>query len=243
MTDESDPLDWFPHPQAWPQWTPNALWNGGLVPPAPRQVPARLAVDWEQTPNGGAIARPSPLWNRGNSHWMESLLPRPPSSGNGGLLGNLGAELDGPPWFNPGPELKSIMPWPAWMRPVAPEATFTGGRVSWPQSVTAAAAPTSSVDVRHAADFTSEAATSASPSQEQPNSVAAAPDPAEAETGGFTNAAIGRPANMSHCVPLYVRCQNLHGGKLLRNGKRCEDCFNMCILHGEWPFHYCPLPG
>jgi len=168
MTDESDPLDWFPHLRTWPDWTPSALWNGGLVPPAPRQVPARLAVNWEETPNGGAIAQPSPLWNRGNSHWMESLLPTPPSSGNGGLLGNLGAELDGPPWFNPGPELKSIMPWPAWMRPVAPEAMFTGGRVSWPQSVTAAASPTSGEHVRYAANPISEAAPSTSPPQEQP---------------------------------------------------------------------------
>jgi hypothetical protein len=28
---------------------------------------------------------------------------------------------------------------------------------------------------------------------------------------------------------------------LLINGKRCQDCFNMCLLDGTWPDWYCPL--
>jgi hypothetical protein len=51
----------------------------------------------------------------------------------------------------------------------------------------------------------------------------------------------GRSGNMGHCLPLYMRCQSLHGGNLLINGKRCQDCFNMCTLNGEWPFQFCPL--
>src|SRR5712691_363516 len=162
MTDESDPLDWFPHLRTWPDWTPSALWNGGLVPPAPRQVPARLAANWEETPNGGAIAQPSTLWNRGNSHWMESLLPTPPSSGNGGLLGNLGAELDGPPWFNPGPELKSIMPWPAWMRPVVPEALLARSLTQSSTPPMPMSVPASGADGRYGPASTSASAPAAS---------------------------------------------------------------------------------
>jgi hypothetical protein len=58
-----------------------------------------------------------------------------------------------------------------------------------------------------------------------------------------TETAASRSSNMGHCSPLYVHCQHLNGGKLLRNGKRCEDCFNMCTLNGSWPYQYCPLPG
>jgi hypothetical protein len=43
MTDESAIPDWLPPPPIWPQWMPNALWNGGLVPPASAEVPARIA--------------------------------------------------------------------------------------------------------------------------------------------------------------------------------------------------------
>jgi hypothetical protein len=94
MTDESLPFDSFPYREIWPDWMRNALWNSPLMPRERRQVPARVAVDWEASPNGGAIARPSPLWNHGNSrHWVESLLPAPPADGNGGILGDLGAEL------------------------------------------------------------------------------------------------------------------------------------------------------
>jgi hypothetical protein len=50
-----------------------------------------------------------------------------------------------------------------------------------------------------------------------------------------------RPENMPHCLPLYVLCQDLHGNKVMNEGKRCEDCHNMCLLNGYWPFWYCPL--
>jgi hypothetical protein len=64
---------------------------------------------------------------------------------------------------------------------------------------------------------------------------------AASDYSGTIGAGSGRSGNMSHCLPLYVRCQSLHGGNMLINGKRCQDCFNMCTLNGEWPFHYCPL--
>ncbi len=50
-----------------------------------------------------------------------------------------------------------------------------------------------------------------------------------------------RGQNMPHCLPLYVRCQDLHGNKSLLNGKRCGDCLNMCLLNGYWPFQFCPM--
>ncbi len=67
--------------------------------------------------------------------------------------------------------------------------------------------------------------------------------PGEADHQRETGGGSGRSRNMSHCLPLYERCQELHGNKVLRDGKRCENCFDMCTLYGEWPFHFCPLPG
>jgi hypothetical protein len=67
--------------------------------------------------------------------------------------------------------------------------------------------------------------------------------PEGADSERETPAGSGRSRNMSHCLPLYERCQNLHGNKVLRNGKRCENCFDMCTFYGEWPFDFCPLPG
>jgi hypothetical protein len=63
----------------------------------------------------------------------------------------------------------------------------------------------------------------------------------EAEAGSYSTPAVGRSGNMEHCVQRYVKCHDLHGGAILRNGKRCEDCFNMCTLYGTWPYSYCPL--
>jgi hypothetical protein len=168
------------------------------------------------SPNDHASVQSGPIWVETPSGGLLALHPNGANwveTPNGGLLA-----------VHPQPRLPSQRGGSHWWDSIAAAPAMPGAG-GWPSPNPTSAAP------------------SVSPPQDQPNSVAAAPDPAEAETGGFTNAAIGRPANMSHCVPLYVRCQNLHGGKLLRNGKRCEDCFNMCILHGEWPFHYCPLPG
>ena len=69
MIDEFQRSDWFLPPQAWPQWMPSALWNSGFASPSSSQVPARIAFDWEEGPNGGRIGWPNPLWNRGNSYW------------------------------------------------------------------------------------------------------------------------------------------------------------------------------
>jgi hypothetical protein len=63
----------------------------------------------------------------------------------------------------------------------------------------------------------------------------------EARAGSYSTPAVGRASNMEYCVRRYVKCQDLHGGAMLRNGKRCGDCFNMCTLYGTWPSWYCPL--
>jgi hypothetical protein len=65
----------------------------------------------------------------------------------------------------------------------------------------------------------------------------------ETEVGvsNYTTPAASRASNMAHCLPRYVKCHDRHGGTLLRHGKRCGDCFNMCILYGTWPDAYCPL--
>jgi hypothetical protein len=65
----------------------------------------------------------------------------------------------------------------------------------------------------------------------------------ETEVGvsNYTTPAASRSSNMAHCLPSYVKCHDLHGGNMLRNGKRCGDCFNMCTLYGTWPSWYCPL--
>jgi len=34
MNDQSPPPNWFLRPQSGPYWMPNAVWNGGLTPPA-----------------------------------------------------------------------------------------------------------------------------------------------------------------------------------------------------------------
>ena len=65
----------------------------------------------------------------------------------------------------------------------------------------------------------------------------------ETEVGvsNYVTPAQSRSDNMSYCVDRYVKCQDLHGSSMLRNGKRCGDCFNMCTLYGGWPFWYCPI--
>jgi len=64
----------------------------------------------------------------------------------------------------------------------------------------------------------------------------------EPGVGDYVTPAQSRSSNMAHCLRDYVRCHDLHGGSMLRNGKRCwEDCFNMCTLYGTWPSWYCPI--
>ena len=121
MTDELSPFDFFPRPRTWPTWMLTASRNSGVALPELRQIPARISVNWVKSPNGGAIGVPDPLWDYGNpGHWTEPFLSKPTESASGGILGNMGAELEGPPWFDPGPDMKSIMPWPVWMRAVKP---------------------------------------------------------------------------------------------------------------------------
>jgi hypothetical protein len=117
MTDESTIPDWLPPPPIWPQWMPNALGNGGLLPPAASEIPARIAFDWEEGPNGGLTGRPNQLWN---SRWWESIPSVPAAGGNGGVLGSLPAQPAGPPWFDPGPQLNGVVAGSPTLPQVAP---------------------------------------------------------------------------------------------------------------------------
>jgi hypothetical protein len=63
----------------------------------------------------------------------------------------------------------------------------------------------------------------------------------EAGVGNYTTPAASRSSNMAHCLDRYVHCHDLHSFGQLINGKRCQDCFNMCLLDGTWPDWYCPL--
>ncbi len=98
MADESPLPDWFPRPQTWPQWMPNALWNGGLVPPVPPEIPARIAFDWEEGPTGGLIGRPNPLWSRSNARWWESIQEYEGHARGGGGGTIIKSVLEGMSW-------------------------------------------------------------------------------------------------------------------------------------------------
>jgi len=63
----------------------------------------------------------------------------------------------------------------------------------------------------------------------------------EAGLSNYITAAQSRSNNMAHCLDRYVHCHDLHSFGQLINGKRCQDCFNMCLLSGTWPDNYCPL--
>ena len=63
----------------------------------------------------------------------------------------------------------------------------------------------------------------------------------EAAVGNCTTPAASRSDNMGHCLWRYEKCHDLHSFGMLINGKRCQDCFNMCLLSGTWPDWYCPL--
>jgi hypothetical protein len=63
----------------------------------------------------------------------------------------------------------------------------------------------------------------------------------EAGLGNYITPVQSRSTNMAHCLDHYVRCHDLHSFGQLINGKRCQDCFNMCLLSGTWPENYCPL--
>jgi len=63
----------------------------------------------------------------------------------------------------------------------------------------------------------------------------------EAGLGNYITPAQSRSTNRPHCLDHYVHCHDLHSFGQLINGKRCQDCFNMCLLSGTWPDNYCPL--
>jgi hypothetical protein len=90
MNDEFSPFDLQPNP--WAGWMPDARLSGAPKPPAPPEVPARIAFDWTETPNGGLIGRPNPLWHQSNSHWWDSIPAAPFASGRDGILGSLSVQ-------------------------------------------------------------------------------------------------------------------------------------------------------
>jgi hypothetical protein len=61
------------------------------------------------------------------------------------------------------------------------------------------------------------------------------------EVGNYVTPVQSRSSNMAHCLDRYVHCHDLHSFGMLINGKRCQDCYNMCLLSGNWPEGYCPL--
>jgi hypothetical protein len=95
MTDGFPPADWFPWPETWPSWMPNALRDGGLGPPVrPREPHAWPTFGWEQGSNGGAIGHPNKFGEQFDPYWWESITPTPPDIGTSGLLGHLLAPRD-----------------------------------------------------------------------------------------------------------------------------------------------------
>jgi hypothetical protein len=96
----------------------------------PPEVPARIAFDWEEGPNGGLIGQPNPLWNQSNSYWWESI---PSASANAGILGSL-PPLAGSPLSDPGPVNPHMAAWqslalpsPSALPPIFPSAPPIGG--------------------------------------------------------------------------------------------------------------------
>jgi hypothetical protein len=74
--------------------------------------------------------------------------------------------------------------------------------------------------------------------QAVPNGLQAETEPA---VGNYKTPAANRSDNMGHCLWRYEKCHDLHSFGMLINGKRCQDCFNMCLLSSTWPDWYCPL--
>ena len=82
MNDRSPPPAWFPPPQAWPYWMPNAAWNGGLTPPAKDRFDPSTWTPSTWDPD---------TWNPdrlSSSEWT------PPADSNGGILGTFGQQVD-----------------------------------------------------------------------------------------------------------------------------------------------------
>jgi hypothetical protein len=227
MTNETSLPGWPPRPQTWPRWPPDASWNGGLMSPAVPNDPVGVQSGpvWVETPSGGLLAL-----HPNGANWVETP--------NGGLLA-----------VHPQPRVPSERGGSHWWDSIA-SAPAMPGAGGWPSPSPTSEAPPS--DIRKGGVLESLPAPPPESFDLLPDTNATTRRPVaatdEAQTGSIAESsdysqAAGRSGNINHCVPLYVRCQHLHGGKMLRNGKRCEDCLNMCTLYGEWPFGYCPLPG
>jgi hypothetical protein len=114
MTDGFPFPDWFPWPETWPSWMPNAPRNDGFGPPVPqRNLPAWPTFGWEQGPNGGLLGNLGASRDSGGGGLLGNLGASR-SSGNGGLLGHLSAPA-GPPLFDRGPDIEGAGPW-GWPR-------------------------------------------------------------------------------------------------------------------------------
>jgi hypothetical protein len=87
MNDQSTPPNWFLRPQSGPYWMPNAVWNGGLTPPARDRFDPSTWTPSTWDPD---------TWNPNrfsSSEWL------PPADSNGGILGTFGQQVD--QWTSP----------------------------------------------------------------------------------------------------------------------------------------------
>jgi hypothetical protein len=87
MNDQSPPPNWFLRPQSGPYWMPNAVWNGGLTPPAKDRFDPSTWTPSTWDPS---------TWNPdrfSSSEWT------PPADSNGGILGTFGQQVD--QWTRP----------------------------------------------------------------------------------------------------------------------------------------------
>jgi hypothetical protein len=136
--------------------------------------------------------------------------------------------------FRPQPREGWIESGSSWPPPAAPSSPNTGilGQLTQPANESSVHSPPRSLGLL------GQLLTGAGMAQATPNGFSTE---AAAGEGNYITPAQSRSSNMAHCLPDYVKCHDLHGSSMLRNGKRCEDCFNMCTLYGTWPHWYCPI--
>lgn len=122
----------------------------------------------------------------------------------------------------------------SWAPPAAPSDANSGilGQLTQPANESSGHPPPRSLGLL------GQLLTGAGMAQVTPNGLATG---TPADVGNYTTPAASRSSNMAHCLHHYVHCHDLHSFGMLINGKRCQDCYNMCLLSGNWPENYCPL--
>ena len=122
----------------------------------------------------------------------------------------------------------------SWTPPTAPSGANSGilGQLTQPANESSGHPPPRSLGLF------GQLLTGAGMAQVAPNGLATG---TPADVGNYTTPAASRSSNMAHCLDRYVHCHDLHSFGMLVNGKRCQDCYNMCLLSGTWPENYCPL--